>query len=52
MDAVVLGHDGKIRLAATANASVDMARQLGMEVAADLILQGSGDLIAAARGAS
>ena len=51
LDAVVVGHDGKIRLAASATATGDMAEQLGMEVAADLIFQGSGDLIAAARGA-
>lgn len=46
----VLSVDGKERRGAEGSSSLDEARQLGEQIAADLLAQGAGDLIAAAKG--
>jgi hydroxymethylbilane synthase len=49
LDAVVLSPDGRQRLFASGSTEVAAAVSLGREVAADLLAQGAGDLIAQAR---
>jgi hydroxymethylbilane synthase len=52
LDAVVLSHDGRIRLVASAEGDLADARKIGQDVADDLLAQGAGDLIKAARDAT
>ncbi|MBW3600158.1 MAG: hydroxymethylbilane synthase [Planctomycetes bacterium] len=49
LDAVVLSPDGRRRLAASGEAPIDEAGNLGRRVAAELLDQGAADLIAASR---
>jgi hydroxymethylbilane synthase len=49
LDAVVLSLDGRQRLLATGSDALEQAESLGRRVAADLLLQGAAELIAASR---